>query len=98
MDNQTLRSENLRFAGTKGISENNRCYRFKPAFLDKSTGRIEIARQENGQAATMHLISWLPTDWATSIRDGKVNALKPEIISGFELEGAFYTRDEAAEL
>jgi len=98
MDNKTLRSENLTFAETKGISENNRSHGFKPAFMDKSTGRIEIARQENGQPATMHLICWLPIEWATSSKDGRVDSLKPEIISGFELDGAFYTRDEAAKL
>lgn len=98
VDNQTLGSENRLYAGTKGISQNNRGADFRPAFLDKSTGRIEIARGKDGQEAPIHIISWLPKEWATSFdKDGLIIELKPDIIAGFERGGSFYTRDEAAE-
>ena len=99
MDNQTLCSENLVFADTNGISQNNRALNFRPAFLDKNTGRIEIAKLGSGGQAPVHIICWLPEEWATSVDDnGLVLGLKPGIIAGFERDGRFFTRDEAAEL
>ncbi len=99
MDNQTLHLENLAYAGTRGISQNNSVSGFKPAFLNKSTGRIEIARLKNGRQAPMHIISWLPKKWASCFdEDGLVLKLRPGIIAGFERDGCFYTRDQAAEL
>lgn len=99
MDNQTLCSENLAFAGTRGISENNRALNFRPAFQDKNTGRIEIAKLKSGEDAPVHIICWLPEEWATCFDDnGLVLGLKPGIMAGFERDGRFYTRDEAAEL
>ena len=99
MDNQTLCSENLTYAGTRGISENNHTSNFRPAFLDRTTGRIEIAKLKNGEQAPVHIICWMPEEWATSIDDnGLVLGLKPGIIAGFERGGRFYTREEAAEL
>ncbi len=99
VDNQTLRSENLAYAGTRGISQNNRSSDFRPAFLEKSTGRIEISKLKDGQEASIHMIGWLPKEWATSFDDhGVVIKLKPDIVAGFEQGGSFYTRDEAAEL
>ena len=64
MDNQTLCSENLTYAGTRGISENNRALNFRPAFLDRNTGRFEIAKMKNGEQAPVHIICWLPQEWA----------------------------------
>ncbi len=95
MDDQTLRRENLAYAGTNGISQNNH---LKPAFLDKRTGRVEIARLKDGRAAPMHIISWLPREWATDVKpDGSVQALISTIIAGFERDGVFYTREQAAD-
>jgi hypothetical protein len=99
MNSHTLELENEVFAGTRGISENNRNLGFLPAFLDKTTGRIELARLECGDPAMIHIIQWLPTEWAAEMReDGSVQQLKPQIISGFVSEGIFYTREEVAEL
>ena len=99
MDNQTLCSENLVFADTNGISQNNRALNFRPAFMDSSTGRIEIAKLKDGEQAPVHLINWLPEEWATCFDDnGLVLRLKPGITAGFERNGRFYTRDEAAKL
>lgn len=99
MDNQTLRLENITFAGTTGISENNNACGFKPAFLDKNTGRVELARLGNGQPAPVHIINWLPREWATSYHDdGTVKRLIPGVISGFVCNTVFYTREQVAEL
>jgi hypothetical protein len=98
MNTHTLRHENYRFADTNGISQ-NAGPKFRPAFLDRSTGVVELARFANGQPATFHLISWLPNEWALSHNaDGSVESIKSTVISGFECDGVFYTRDEASEL
>ena len=98
MNRFTLAAENQTFRGTRGVSQ-NAGHQFQPAFLDKGTGRVELARLKNGSPATCHLISWLPKEWATTINtDGTVEMLKPGIISGFESDGVFFTRDQVAEL
>ena len=99
MDNRNLQLENLAFAGTAGVSRNNRASGFTPAFLDKKTGVIEIARLENGQPSPTHIISWLPSSWASKLAsDGSVESLKPGVIAGFVRDGVFYTREQTAEL
>jgi len=99
MDVVTLKRENRAFRGTRGVSENNRSSGFHPAFLDKKTGRVEVARFSDGRPAPVHVISYLPREWATSIdTDGSVLRLKAGIISGFVRDNVFYTRHEAAEL
>ena len=97
MNNQTLRNENLAFAGTNGISQNNSRSGFKPAFMNSNSGRIEISRTESGGPAPIHLIDWLPEEWAASTRkDGSIESLIPGIISGFSRDGKFYTREQTA--
>ena len=99
MNNQTLRSENQAFAGTKGVSQNNESYGFKPAFLDRNTGRVEQARLENGQPATIHIIDWLPKEWAGSFYpDGRIKILIPGINAGVVCNTIFYNREQVAEL
>lgn len=99
MDNQTLRMENLAFGGTNGISQNNRDSGFLPAFRDKRSGRVEIARTRVGLPASFHLIEWLPREWARSVTDsGRISSLRSGIVSGFVRDGVFYTREEAANL
>ena len=99
MDSHTLQVENLNFVGTKGISKNSRSLGFSPAFLNKTTGRIELAKLGNGQPAAMHIISWLPREWAETLDDkGRVLSLNAGIIAGFVQQGVFYTRQEVAEL
>lgn len=96
MNNQQLQRENLAFAGTRGVSENNRASGFKPAFLEQSSGRVEVARFASGCAAPMHIINWLPREWAASQdQDGTIESLVPGIISGFLRDGVFYTREQA---
>ncbi len=99
MDSRTLQIENDDFAGSRGVSKNNSQFGFRPAFLDRKTGRVELARLKDGSPAMMHTIRWLPADWAeTRNTDGSILSLRTGIISGFVNGGAFYTREEAAEL
>ena len=99
MNIHTLHRENLAFAGSNGVSENNAVAGFRPAFLNKVTGKVELARLANGQVAPMHLIAWLPITWGSSLKeDGSIETLKAGVVAGFELEGLFYTRAEVAEL
>ena len=97
--NQELRSENAVFAGTGGISQNNRQARFLPAFRDVETGRVELARFEDGTPASMHLLVGMPDEWvAGRDENGRIVALKDAVIAGFVRDGRFYTREEAARL
>lgn len=95
---ERLREENETFAGTGGISENNCQARFMPAFQDTLTGRVELARTESGDCASMHLLCCLPDEWVTE-RDaqGRILALKDSIVAGFVRDECFYSREEAAE-
>lgn len=98
MNSLTLAMENDVYRGTRGVSKNSDAG-FRPAFLDKLTGRIELAKQRDGTSAPCHFISWLPREWAAGFNDdGSIKNLKNSIISGFESDGVFYTRAEAAEL
>lgn len=94
-----LQQENLAFAGTGGVSQNNRKLCFQPGFRDSATGRIELARYEDGSLAPMHLLSGLPEDWIVQ-RDaaGAPVAVLTTIVAGFVRDSIFYTREEAAAL
>jgi len=94
---ETLTRQNRAFAGTGGVSEQNRCGGFRPAFHDLASGRTALARFADGRPAPMHLLDGLPKEWLVQ-RDtaGRVKAIKATIIAGFVREGLFYTREEAA--
>ena len=97
--NQQLQAENEAFAGTGGVSQNNHQARFLPAFRDSESGRVEVARLEDGQPASVHLLVGLPEEWVTG-RDenGHIVAVRDTIVAGFVRDGVFYTREEAAVL
>ncbi|MFN3235676.1 MAG: hypothetical protein ACE37D_01320 [Pseudomonadales bacterium] len=96
MDRQALREQNQRFANTEGISVNNQDLGFVPAFRDPDTGRVEVARFQDGRLAPMHVISGLPAEWATELdASGAVLVVKPGIEAGFCRGGQFYTREQA---
>lgn len=93
-----IRRENLAFAGTGGVSPENRCRRFTPAFRDEVTGRVEPSRYADGALAPMHLIDGLPREWICAWdAQGRPAALRPGIVAGFLRDGRFYTREQAAE-
>ena len=93
----TLRSENNQFADTGGLSENNVCHNFAPAFRHEETGEVALAKFANGRQAPMHLILGLPDSWATAYNArGQVSAIASCVTAGFVRDGQFYTRAEAA--
>ncbi len=94
---KSLRRENRDFAGTTGVSINNKTLGFVPAFYDKNTGRAEISRFSDGSPAPIHLMEGLPEEWAVAHdADGKITSVIPTIISGFVRGADFYTREQAA--
>ncbi len=94
---ETLRKQNLAFVGTGGVSEENRCSGFRPAFFDMASGYAALARFSDGRVAPMHLLDGLPDEWVLE-RDaaGRVLAIKDSVIAGFVRNGRFYTREQAA--
>ncbi|MEQ8693078.1 MAG: hypothetical protein RIC89_19865 [Pseudomonadales bacterium] len=86
------------FIGTCGESKTACQQRFMPAFRSEHDGRIELARLPDGRPAPMHLIIALPREWAARVdADGGVLQLIDGITAGFCRDGAFYTREEAAQ-
>ncbi len=96
LSNPALCRENVRFSGTGGISQNNRSRGFCPAFLDTLTGRVYLSRFANGRPAPVHLLDGLPAKLVIS-EDGQCRQIRATVISGFVLNGRFYTRAQAAE-
>ena len=95
---EELQGENLAFAGTGGISANNRDKGFHPAFLDTDTHAVYLARFLDGRLAPFHILDGLPDEVVVARGEyGRVEAVRPGVVSGFVCEGAFYTREEAAQ-
>lgn len=92
-----LLAENQQYAGTGGVSEENAHAGFLPAFKDSESGQIAVSRFKDGRIAPCHLMDGLPENWILS-RDphGRVEEIKPSVISGFVRLGQFFTRQEAA--
>lgn len=99
MTSATLERENTQYAGTTGISQNNRAAGFIPAFCDLETRAVEPSRFASGAMAPVHVLDGLPAAWIES-RDatGHVRAVKGSVIAGFLHAGRFYTREQAASL
>ncbi|WP_299181159.1 hypothetical protein [uncultured Neptuniibacter sp.] len=92
-----LERENEVYAGSGGISQNNRTKRFLPAFKNSLTGEVVLSRFANGTTAPFHLIDALPNTWIDQI-DEQRRELKEHIISGFVRQGQFFNRQQAADL
>ena len=97
LDSRRLRAQNRVFAGTGGVSANNRGAGFVPGFMNTHTGIAVASRFANGQPAPVHVLEGLPAEWITE-RDAKGLAKKAcqGVIAGFLHLGRFYSRDEAA--
>lgn len=94
----TLQRENREFRDTGGRSEENRPLGFRPAFKDVASGAIYDSRFADGRPAPFHLLDGLPEEVIVHREPGgRVGRVKDSIVSGFVLNGRFYTRDEAAE-
>lgn len=95
---ERLAAENIQFAGTGGISQNNHSEHFVPAFMDAETGEIALSRYKDGRTAPFHLMDGLPEGWLRFESDNnKAISIKENIISGFVRYGRFFNRKEAAE-
>jgi hypothetical protein len=92
-----LALETARFHGTGGVSENNRCLGFQPAFIDDETGTVYLSRFPDGRLAPCHLLDGLPAELVLARSEqGPVTQVKDSVVSGFVHGDHFYTRDEAA--
>lgn len=92
-----LRRENVQFLGTGARSEENRTLGFRPAFLDPDTATVYPSCFRDGRPAPFHLLDGLPSEVVLARRDdGRVAVAKPGLVSGFVLDGQFYTREAAA--
>ncbi|MDB5858339.1 MAG: hypothetical protein JWQ76_2028 [Ramlibacter sp.] len=93
---QTLAAERARYFGTAGCSAGNRGNGFRPAFLDRETGRVYLSAFADGRPAPAHLLDGLPPTLVLArAAGGSVAAVKGSVISGFARDGHFYTREEA---
>jgi hypothetical protein len=98
MTEQVLEFETAVFSETGGISGNNRRHGFRPAFLDTDTDAVYLSCFVGGHPAPFHLLDGLPDDLVLARSpSGRVEAVKPSVISGFVRDDRFYTREEAAE-
>ncbi|HRX70961.1 MAG: hypothetical protein KDJ22_14130 [Candidatus Competibacteraceae bacterium] len=93
----TLAADNRFFAGTGGVSQENRQSGFRPGFLDQDTGEVYLSCWADGRPAPFHALDGLP-DHLVLARDptGRVAAVKASVIAGFVHCGCFYTREQAA--
>ncbi len=97
MTRDKLNVENQRYRHSWGVSQNNGCAGFAPAFHDRDTGRTELSRFASGSPAPFHLIDGLPDEWVLERGpDGNKRGVKGSVIAGFVRDGQFYTREEAA--
>ena len=91
--------ENASYRGTGGVSENNRCLGFQPAFIDHETCTVYVSRFSDGRPAPCHLLDGLPAEVVLARgAQGRVTRVKGSVVSGFVHDDHFYTRDEAAAL
>ena len=62
MNHARLELENVRYAGTGGVSRENRRYGFRPAFMDLETAAVYPACFADGRPAPFHLLDGLPDE------------------------------------
>lgn len=97
LTNATLKRQNRIFRKTGGVSAGNRCCGFAPAFLDRETGAVYLARFADGRPAPMHLLDGLPPELVVKRSiSGGVAAVKESVVAGFVRSDRFYTREQAA--
>lgn len=94
-----LAREHRDYASTGGASDSNRGHRFRPAFLDEDTGIVYVSRDRAGKPTPYHCLDGLPQALVEAHDPhGRVIAVKATVLAGFERDGVFFTRDEAAAL
>jgi hypothetical protein len=92
-----LARQNVSYGDTGGVSANNCGAGFRPAFMDRNTGSVYLSRNPDGSCAPFHRLDGLPSDLVEA-RDptGRVIAVKASLEAGFERDGRFFSRAEAA--
>ena len=99
MGKRRLEHENRAYRATGGVSQNNRCFGFRPAFRDLDTGTVYPSLSASGSPCPFHCLDGLPSEVVTERgTGGQVTCVKPSLEAGFELEGEFYTRAQAADV
>jgi hypothetical protein len=94
---RVLERETLAFQGTGGVSAESRGLGFRPAFLDRASGILYLARFADGRPAPMHVLDGLPPHLVTCRGEtGRVLAVRDSVVAGFQRDGRFYSREEAA--
>lgn len=99
MTQERLELETELYEDCGATSPNCRPYGFRPAFYDTQSRTIHMSRFSDGRLAPIHLLDGLPEQFVLA-RDpaGRIEAVKETIVSGFEMYGRFYTRDEVSTL
>ena len=97
LSGRELQVQNAEYAGTAGVSRNNRGAGFVPAYRNTETGQTVISRFSDGRPSPVHVLDGLPEAWV-SARDasGGVRKVSMHVIAGFVRDGVFYTREAAA--
>ncbi|WP_290651040.1 hypothetical protein [Aquisalimonas sp.] len=99
MGKRRLEEENRAYRATGGVSENNRGLGFRPAFKDGETGEIYPSLNAKGSPCPFHCLDGLPAEVVTERgSSGHVTCVKASLEAGFEREGEFFTRAQAADL
>lgn len=99
MGKRRLEEENRAYRTTGGVSQNNRCLGFRPAFRDVETGVVYPSLNAGGTPCPFHCLDGLPAEVVTERgSSGHVTCVKPTLEAGFEREGEFYTRAQAADV
>jgi hypothetical protein len=97
MTRGTLEVQNQIYAGTGGVSPENRTQGFLPGFLDKETGSVYLSRKADGSPAPIHLMDGLPENLILARSpSGQVAAVKKTVVAGFIRDGLFFTREQVA--
>ena len=97
LSHAVLERENNRYLGSGARSQENHSHGFRPAFMDAETGVVYVSCFSDGRPAPFHLLDGLPDEVVlTRNPSGRVESVKPSVVSGFVLERRFFTRDEAA--
>ena len=97
MTQEHLEIESEVYEDIGGTSEHCRPYGFRPAFYDLQTREMFMSRFADGRPAPVHVLDGLPDRVVLARQSGgHVTSVKGSLISGFEMYGRFYTRDEAS--
>lgn len=99
LSQRLLRAQNIAYAGTGGVSCNNRSAEFVPGYMDTESGVAVVSRFADGRPAPIHVLDGLPEGWIRCRNaSGQVSMARAGVVAGFLRGGRFYTREEAARL